>query len=134
MGRKKKDAEGITYSDSVRCMNLPRAVYHQCIWTVKDIDRLRMLEAIHYYREQPDEIMFCTVEGCSMVTDSVIEEGMRRLKAVRAALEPIPEDMREELIENIRAGTVFGDYAHENTWKKWKKRFVCELAHNLDLI
>ncbi len=129
MGRIKKEAD-----DALSGINLPRPVYYQCIWIIKDIDRLRMLEAMHNYKEQPDELLCCGTEGESMVTEKVIEEGVRRLRAIRAAIQPVPEDMRQDLIENIMAGTGFGDYAHENTWKKWKKRFINELAHNLDLV
>lgn len=129
MGRNKK---GI--ADALGSANLPKAVYYQCIWTVKDMDRLRMLEALHKYNEQPDEMICGGTEGCAMVNDKVIEEGVRRIRAIRAAIQPVPEEMRRDLIESITSGSGFGDYAHENTWKKWKKRFITELAHNLDLV
>lgn len=129
MGRYKNEA-----ADIISGITLPKAVYFQCIWIIKDIDRLRMLEALHNYKERPDEMLCCGMKEDSMVTENVIEEGVRKLRAIRAAILPVPEDMRQDLIESIMAGTGFGDYAHENTWKKWKKRFINELAHNLDLV
>lgn len=129
MGRNKKE-----HTNAAGGMNLPKAVYYQCIWTIKDMERLRMLEALYNYNELTDDPVCVAADGCTMVNERVIEEGVRRLRAVRAAIQPVPEEMRQDLIESITQGNGFADYAHENTWKKWKKRFISELAHNLDLV
>jgi hypothetical protein len=63
-----------------------------------------------------------------------MEEAEHKLWAIRAALDTVPAEMRQTLLDNIISGAGFGDYAHENTWKKWKKRFIYNLARYLDLI
>ena len=38
--------------------SVPKAVYYQCIWLVKDMDRLRKLEAVSNYAAKEDELVF----------------------------------------------------------------------------
>lgn len=89
---------------------LPKPVYYQCIWTVRDIDRLKLIESSDEYAR-------------------------RRLSAIYEALEVVPEEYRDDLLESIAYyGEGYRDNAHENTWKHWKKVYIRELAQKLHLI
>ena len=94
---------------SIECFILPKPVYFQCIWLIRDLERLS-------------------------AAPSHIAESKARIAAVEAALNFIPKDYREGIMKNIIDRTPYPDIAHENTWKKWKQRFIYELAVNLDLI
>ncbi len=37
---------------------VPKAVYYQCVWILKDLDRLRRLEAISKHAGDSDELVF----------------------------------------------------------------------------
>ena len=89
---------------------LPKAVYYQCIWTVRDIDRLRLRSEHDAYAAE-------------------------RLEAIYCALETVPEEYRDRLLDSIAYyGSGYDDSAHENTWKRWKKAFISELAIRLHLM
>lgn len=89
---------------------LPKAVYYQCIWTVRDIDRLAAISVDDKYARF-------------------------RLEAIYTSLEVVPSEYRKEVLKSIiDYGRGYSDDAHENTWKRWKKAFITELAHKLRLI
>ena len=57
---------------------------------------------------------------------------------VRAAdagflIEAVRERRTYEGLRSLWCRT-FGDEAHPNTWKKWKKRFITRLAYELGLV
>ena len=98
---------------SVECYVLPRPVYYQCIWIVRDMDRMRQL-----IQNRPESAALCR----------------EKLAAIDAALSFIPHEYRDGIITNIVDKRAFGDGANINTWKKWKQRFIFELATNLSMI
>ena len=114
---------------------VPRAVYYQCIWMIKDIQRLRDLEAMESTL-LPDrgEIIFYADISARQTRAEVINEAMWKLSCIRRALDEVPEDYRSEILDNIVEGTPFSDIAHENTWKRWKHEMIWHLAENLAMI
>lgn len=99
---------------------LPRSVYYQCIWTVRDLDRIHKLAV--------------TECGIEYDGDNIYQAAREREAAINAALDAIPSEYRRGIISNILDRLPYGDEAHENTWKKWKQRFIYELAVNLKLV
>ena len=113
---------------------IPRNIYYQCLWTVKDIERLRRLEAIGEYSQKNNEIVYFVDEDEIICNPEVIEQAKWKLECIRKALGKIPEEYRKATIESIELNMPYGDMAHENTWRKWRQIFMCELAKNLYLI
>ncbi len=103
---------------SIKEYVLPRSVYYQCIWIVRDLDRLHELASC----------MTC-YDGTPICLSAREKEA-----AVNAALTLIPTEYRACIIANIQDRVEYDDSAHENTWKKWKQRFIYELAVNLSLV
>ena len=90
-----------------RC--LPREVYYQCVWMIRDMERLE--------------------EIAMRVDDAIV-----KLDCLRRALEEIPDYYRQGVISSVKIrGGGFDDFAHINTWKKWKMRFMHAFATNLGL-
>ena len=83
---------------------LNRNVYMQTIWCIRDYDRLRDMDDI-----------------CARY----------RADAIDKALDEVPQAYREGLMDNIRSHERYEDFAHENTWKMWKQRFVYHAANYL---
>ena len=76
-----------------------------------------------------------TYGNTAMQESPVAAEAMFKLDCIHRALMEIPEIYREGIIENIQTRrTGYPCSAHENTWKKWKQRFIYMLAENLRLI
>ena len=113
---------------------IPKAVYYQCIWIIKDIDRLRRLEAAGNYGHTEDEFVFF-VDDEEIIRDSgVLTQARFKLDCVRDALALVPEEYRQKTLDSIIYSIPFDDMAHENTWRKWRQFFIRELAKNLLLI
>ncbi len=111
-----------------------KAVYYQCIWLIKDIDRLRKLEAVSNYAEREDELVFF-VDDENVIRDAeVLEKAKWKLSCIREALIKIPEEYRQNTLDCISYNVPYSDMAHENTWRKWRQVFIWELAKNLFLI
>lgn len=119
-----------------RNTRIPRAVYFQCIWVLKDIDRLRRLEAADDHREMfaEDEYIFFESDEDVVKNADVFTHAKWKLGCVRRAIEKVPEEYRQTTIDSIVYNLPFSDMAHENTWRKYRRIFIRELAQNLLLI
>ena len=104
---------------------VPKQVYFQCIWTVKDIERLKRLEAISNYSQDEEDVMRDA---------AVLKQAAWKLECIRKAVTKLPKEYRQATIDNIVFNVPYGDIAHENTWRKWRQVFIRELAKNLLLI
>lgn len=115
-------------------LRLPKAVYYQCLWTVKDMERLKRLEAAEAYAADEGELVFFVDEDEVIKSAAVLEEAGWRLDCIRKAIRKLPEEYRQYTMESIIYNIPFNDLAHENTWRKWRQVFLRELAKNLMLI
>ena len=113
---------------------VPKSVYYQCIWTVKDLDRLRRLEAADDLGRYKNEFVFF-IDNDEVIKDSrVLEQARWRIDCIRQAIEKVPSEYRQGTIDSIVYNLPFSDMAHENTWRRWRQVFIRELARNLFLI
>lgn len=118
---------------------LPSEVYYQCLWVVRDMERLKELaEEPECENRVAEEVL--QYEGVQFQVNSLeippeVAEAKFKLGCIRRALEVVPETYREAVLQNIlQRGGGYNNMAHENTWKKWKQRFIYVLAENLCLI
>lgn len=136
--REYRDAPG-------RDIKLPRAVYYRCLWTVRDMARLEQIEELLRIGAEQDAAgsfgSHTDFSGDDMsdgpvqlITDETAAHAAFDLGCIRRALLKIPQDYRENLLDNIINKTPYGDFAHPNTWKRWKLVFMYELARELRLI
>lgn len=142
--RQYRDAPG----DSAR---LPREVYYRCLWTVRDMSRLEALAAFHELSNRPDGLFQKSgfenapdngpdhpeeheIRRAVIISDEVAGRAAYETECIRRALDKIPSVYREGLLDNIINKTRFDDFAHPNTWKRWKLVFLYELAKELYLI
>ena len=117
-----------------RTYRLPKAVYYQCIWIVKDMDRLRRLELAADTGCREDELVFFEMDEEAVSDREVLRQAKFKLSCVRSALGAIPEEYRRGTLDSITYSVPFADMAHENTWRKWRKVFIRRLAAELKLI
>lgn len=136
-----------TYRDAAgREIKLPKEVYYRCLWTVRDERRLRELAGLmrrddgSNMDEHPADNRAGTAqEGGTdqkavIVSDDVVQRAAAEIACIRRALAKVPEVYREELLDNIVDKEPLPDFAHANTWKRWKLVFLYELAKELRLI
>ena len=114
--------------------SVPKAVYYQCIWLVKDMDRLRKLEAVSNYAVKEDELVFFMNDDEVIRDPDVLDQAKWKLSCIRKAIIRVPAEYRQNTLDCITYNVPYSDMAHENTWRKWKQVLVWELAKNLCLI
>ena len=114
--------------------SIPKAVYFQCCWIVKDMERLRRLEAIGNYTARTDEQVYFVDEEQVIKNAEVLSQAAWKLECIRKALTKVPKEYRQATLDCIVYNLPYGDMAHENTWRKWREVFIRELAKNLLLI
>ena len=125
-----------TYRDAAgRDVRLPREVYYRCLWTVRDAERLKGIAEI---LDHDEELYYTDAAGAGsgtvIVTDDVAKHAAYELECIHAAITKVPEVYREGLLDNINKKEPLPDFAHPNTWKRWKLVFLYELAKQLKLI
>ena len=113
-------------------VTLPRAVYHQCEWILKDYDRLAELAA-RAQDTADGEIVFYAGDSAGLIPQSVVDEAELKIHSIESALEQLPEEYREAIFEYYVHETRLPDEASENTWKRWKRAFMEALARELNL-
>ena len=98
-----------------RSMKLPDCVYHQCLWIVRDMDRLNEVAGSEYVSLE-------------------VTVARERIRCISSALESVPVEFRAGILENIvKRGSGFGAFASNNTWRRWKQIFLYTFARNLGL-
>ena len=117
-----------------RIYTVPKPVYFQCYWIIKDIDRLKRLEAIGSYAKKSDELVFFVDDQEVIRNSEVLTQAAWKLECIRKAIAKVPEEYRQGTIDCLVYNVPYADIAHENTWRKWRKVFIRELAKNLLLI
>ena len=121
---------------------LPDAVYYQTVWAVRDLERME-----NRIKDLDREIR-AGHTGSSIVCEGkrnysvmrptenrAIEKAMleSRVKAIRSALNLVPEAYRGFIMDNIVRRKNTQGYANK-IWRVWKQRFLYQVARNLSLI
>ena len=122
---------------------MPDAVYYQVIWAVRDLQRMEdRIKAI------ARDVETGAIHSASLVSDgnnnyseirptekTALEKAMleSRVKAIRSALDLVPEAYRSFIMDNIVLKTSVKAFPNK-LWRVWKQRFLYNAAQNLSLI
>lgn len=115
---------------------VPKAVHQQCVWIMRDRDRLMKLvseaEALQSeFSKISNDHVFYADEKEGLIPEAVVLEAKCKLEAIDTALEDVPPEYREGILDNLSGRPGYPDEACENTWRKWKSVFIAKLAHEL---
>ncbi len=115
---------------------LPHNVYMQCLYAIRDYDRLKKeMDDVLYASPSPDG----QPRG-SDISDVTASKAMRlealgkRCEAVEQAIVYLPPEYRKGIMDNIMYGAGYPTDAGEATYRRWRCRFVYHAAQNLGLI
>ena len=114
---------------------LPKEVYYQCVWIVRDSKRLMKVAGISFSEPEDIGILRESIDlGRWGVSDAEVENAIFQLACIEKAAEEIPFEYREVVVKSIvERGSGCDCYANEKTWKRWRQRFIYYLAKNLAL-
>lgn len=114
---------------------MPKAVRQQCVWLVKDYERLQSLakRGIENSRFGPYEIVLYADEKEGLIPSGVVENAMHKVRCIDLAMEDIPLEYRKGIISNIMHQRKYDSDANLKTWEDWKEKFLNNLAKKLEL-
>lgn len=96
---------------------IPRSIYFECIWIIRDKKRL-------------ERILACKMDEYGEVE----RNAYYKLDAIHRAILKIPAEYRGVILRSITYGINNTNiYIHENTIKKYKREFIYQVAKNLAL-
>lgn len=122
---------------------MPDAVYLQCLWAVRDLYRMEQ-------RIEELEKRAAGVYGARSFSDRRVRYGKgfsddgaadeaelqnlkRRAATIREVLDTVPEEYRENILDNIILRTP-SKAQPGKMWKYWKQRFLYDLAKKFAMI
>ena len=113
---------------------LPHALYMQVVWLIRDYDRMRdeYESSLEKSPAPPDG----QPRGGNNV-DSTQEKALTRvnlwtkIEAVDQALNTVPEEYRQGVWNNVVYRVRYPDDAAVSTYRRWKGRFIYQVAKNM---
>lgn len=111
---------------------LPHNVYMQCLYAVRDYDRLRKeMEDILYAAPGTPDGMPRGSETSDQTGDKAVkrEALRRRCETIEQALMLIPVEYRRGVLNGTMYGC-FPDDANPETYRRWRRRFLYQIAKN----
>lgn len=117
---------------------LPRSVYFQSLWVIRDYYRMRDAVGDVILSVPPrDEGMPSGSGGTGSEVEAKaikIEQIQARVSAIEAALAEIPIEYRSGVWRNIVFCERFPTDAHRGTYSRWKSKMVYLVAKKLKII
>ena len=116
---------------------LPKAVYHQALWIIRDYQRMkdRMNDKLGTKSQNLDGMPHGNGTTDPTFEAAAIREDMaRKIAAIDRSLQLIPPEYQKGIWENIQYGSPFPDDAERSTYGHAKSRFVHEVAVILNLV
>ena len=120
---------------------LPKEVYYQSVWAVRDLERMEARLAEIESEEHLSEgksvvsdrtgnfVLYRPTENCAL-EQAVLKE---RIAGIHAAIETVPEEYRSFVLSNLILRNSGKTYPSK-MWKYWKQRFLYTVAKNLSII
>ena len=122
---------------------MPDAVYYQCIWAVRDLDRME-----EELRNIEQDINSGDIKSTSIVSDGINSYSVskptefkavqkaqleKRVEAIRDALDTVPFAYRQFILDNIVKQKQYKCFPNK-LWRIWKQRFLFNVAKNLEMM
>lgn len=116
---------------------LPRTLYHQTIWQIRDYYRLKE-EADAILEESPpppDGQPHGTNIGDQVASKAIRRETMlATVRVIEREKQLIPGEYRDGVWNNILFGTAYPNDADRSTYGRYKSKFVYSVARGLYLL
>lgn len=115
---------------------LPRAVYHQTIWRIRDYYRLKEEAAalITYGSQLNDPVRSCLTSD--RVGSVVVkrEKVLKDVELIDECLLSLPEEYRKGVWDNVQHNRAFPLDASRATYARYKSYFLYKVAESFGLI
>ena len=118
--------------------NISRTAYHRALWMIRDRDRLQ---------QAADDLLTVSAlptdhigsKGVSFYDPVVIaaskrERYLKELDVINEALQEIPEEYREGILQSIMDQKPYPLTADRTTFSRWKSRLITSVASKAGII
>lgn len=113
---------------------LPPELRQAVLWVIRDYDRLKLRyeEVVEASPPPPDGLPGSTKisDVAAMKAMQVAEIGLK-IHAIEGGWEGIPEEYRRGIWQHIQGRAPFPADAHLETYKRWKQRYLFNVAVRL---
>ena len=111
---------------------LPHNVYMQCLYAIRDYDRLKkeMDDVLYAYPTPDGQPRGSDISDVTASKAIRIETISRRCEAVEQALVHVPLEYRKGIMDNIMYGAGYPNDADPETYRRWRRRFIYHIAEN----
>ena len=116
---------------------LPRTLYHQTVWQIRDYYRLKeQADAIlEESPPPPDGQPHGTSIGDQVAVKAIRRETMlSTVRVIEKEKQMIPKEYLDGVWNNILFGTAYPDDADRSTYGRYKSKFVYSVARGLYLL
>lgn len=115
---------------------LPRTVYHQTLWRIRDYYRLKecaedLLEQRGEQSGQPKSNTPSDIVGNTVMKR---DKYLNDVYQIDCAIKEIPEEYRRGVWNSIHFGDAYPQYAARATYGRYKAKFIYKVAERFNLI
>lgn len=116
---------------------LPRAVYHQVLWKIRDYYRLKEEAAalLELSAVSMDGMPKSSTQNPDKIGEVVSkrEQLLHDVACIDRSLKAIPQEYRKGVWDNIQYGAAFPLDADRTTYSRRKSKFIYTVAHELGI-
>ena len=125
---------GNAYGTAPKGLKLPDTVYRQALWAARDLPRLH--EKLAEMEEACDALYAADPSRQRVMQSGCIHDVTGRKAAELAQLSQRVQAMEEAFgtTPDKYLGVPYPETFHRNTWKRWQKIVVYQLAANLKIL
>ena len=115
---------------------LPRTLYHQTVWQIRDYYRLKeQADAILEESPPPPDGQPHGTSIGEVASRAIRRETMlSTVRVIEKEKQLIPKEYRDGVWNNILFGTAYPDDADRSTYGRYKSKFVYSVARGLYLL
>ena len=134
---------GNAYGTAPKGLKLPDTVYWQALWAARDLPRLH--EKLTEMEEACDALYAADPSRQRVMQSGCIHDVTgrkaaelaqlsQRVQAMEEAFGTTPDKYQQGIRDYLCLGVPYPETFHRNTWKRWQKIVVYQLALNLKIL
>lgn len=143
MAKKTAAGKESAFCESAKGLKLPDTVYRQAVWAARDLPRLR--KKLSELEEERDTLYAAdpsrerlsrngSVFDMTGKKAAELAQLSQRVRAMEAAFEITPDKYQQGIRDYLCLGEAYPETFHRNTWKRWQKVVIYQLAVNLKIL
>lgn len=109
----------------------------QIIYIIRDYDRLKVSQEDIILESPPPPDGMPRGSGPGDPTANKASKYAKerdKVRGIEKAMQSIPPEYLQPILDNIKESARFPDYANYKTWKTWKRILIRKVGENLEML